>query len=66
MEGVKVVKPPEGPYAGLPHRDGRIIELRGECCQVQVFEIFYGLKLTGSDKGGKLAQVYLKGLDGAA
>jgi hypothetical protein len=65
IQGEKVVKLPEGPNPGFPHMDGRIIELSRECCQVQVFDIVCGLKLTGAGKGPELAQAYLKGLDGA-
>jgi hypothetical protein len=65
MQGEKVVKLPEGPYPGFPHMDGWIIEFSREGCQVWVFDILYGLKLTGAGKGPELAQANLKGLDGA-
>jgi hypothetical protein len=65
MQEEKVVKLPESPYSGFPHMDGRMIEFGNEGCQVQEFDILYGLKLTGAGKGSQLAQAYLKGLDGA-
>jgi hypothetical protein len=48
MQGKKMVKLPESPYPGFPHMDGRMIELSREGYQVQVFDILYGLKLTGA------------------
>jgi hypothetical protein len=65
MQGEKVVELPESPYSGFPHMDGRMIEFSREGYQVQVFDILYALKLTGTGKGSQLAQTYLEGLDGA-
>jgi hypothetical protein len=65
MQGEKVIQLPEGPYPGFPHMYGRMIEFSREGYQVQVFDILYGLKLTGAGKGSQLAQAYLEGLDGA-
>jgi hypothetical protein len=65
MQGEKMVKLQKGPNPGFPHVDGRMIEFSREGCQVAVFDILYGLKLTSADKGPELAQAYLEGLDGA-
>jgi hypothetical protein len=61
MQAEKVVELHVGPYPGFPHLDGRIIEFSCECCQVLIFDILYGLKLTGVGKGPELAQAYPKG-----
>jgi hypothetical protein len=66
MQGKKVVKLPECPNWGFPHTNGMMIEFSRENCQVQVFDVPYGLKLTGAGKDPELAQAYPKGLDGAA
>ncbi len=65
MQGEKVVKLLESSDPEFPHMDGRIIEFRRESRQVEVFEIVYGLKITGAGRGPELARAYLKGLDGA-
>jgi hypothetical protein len=57
-------KTAEASYPGFPHMNGRMIEFSREGCQVQVFDIHYGHKLTGAGKGPELAQAYLKGLEG--
>jgi hypothetical protein len=67
MRGEKVVESSEAPNPGFSHMEGRMIEISREGCQVQVFDILYGLeyglKFAGAGKGPELAQAYLKGLD---
>jgi hypothetical protein len=53
MRGEKVVKLLEGPNPGFSHMDGRRIQFGYEGGQMQVFDILYGLKLTGTGKGAR-------------
>jgi hypothetical protein len=66
MQGEIVIKLPESPYPGFLRMDRRMIEFSRAGCQVQGFDILYGLKLADAGEGSKLAQAYLEGLDGAA
>jgi hypothetical protein len=65
MPGQEVVELPESPYPEFGNMDGTTTEFFGECCQVFVFDILYGLDLMGERKGPELTPAYLEGLDGA-